>query len=62
MGWIGRQKNLTFNLGLHKILVKRNDNQKTILRWWVDASYGGLVFVSLWTFCKVYSIQMPQMH
>jgi hypothetical protein len=28
----------------------------------VDASYGGSLFASLWTFCKVYFIQMPQMH
>jgi hypothetical protein len=28
----------------------------------IDASYGGLLFVSLWILCKVYSIQMPQMH
>jgi hypothetical protein len=62
MGWMGGQKNLTFDLGLHKILNKHNDNQKTILRWWVDASYGGSLIVSLWTLCKIYSIQMPQMH
>jgi hypothetical protein len=62
MGWIGGQKSLTLDLGLHKILTKHNDNQKTILRWWVDASYGGSLFASLWTLCKVYSIQMPQMH
>jgi hypothetical protein len=29
---------------------------------WVDASYGGSLFASLWTFCKVYFIQMPQTH
>jgi len=33
------KKRLTFDLGLHKILIKHNDNQKTILKWWVDASY-----------------------
>jgi len=27
---------------------------------WVDVSYGGSLFTSLWTFSKVYSIQMPQ--
>jgi hypothetical protein len=26
--------------------------------WWVDASYGGSFFASLWTFYIVYSIQM----
>jgi len=28
----------------------------------IDASYNDSFFVSLWTFCKMYSIQMPQMH
>ncbi len=28
----------------------------------VDASYGGSLFTTLWTFYKMYSIQMPQMH
>jgi hypothetical protein len=29
---------------------------------WVDVSYGGSLFASLWTFSRVYSIQMPQTH
>jgi hypothetical protein len=29
---------------------------------WVDASYDGSLFVILWTFCRVYYIQMPQTH
>jgi hypothetical protein len=28
----------------------------------VDGNYDGSLFVSLWTFCKMYSIQMSQMH
>jgi hypothetical protein len=28
----------------------------------VDASYGDSFFVSLWTFCKVYFVQMSQTH
>jgi hypothetical protein len=28
----------------------------------VDVSYNGSLFVLLWIFCKVYSIQMPQTH
>jgi hypothetical protein len=28
----------------------------------VDASYNGSLFASLWTFCIMYSIEMPQMH
>ncbi len=27
----------------------------------VDGNYDGSLFVSLWTFCKMYSIQMSQM-
>ncbi len=30
--------------------------------WWVDSSYGGSLFVSLWTFYIVYFIQMQQTH
>jgi len=29
---------------------------------WLVASYDGSLFTSLWTFYKVYSIQMPQTH
>jgi len=29
---------------------------------WVDASYSGSIFGSLWTFCRMYIIQMPQTH
>jgi hypothetical protein len=29
---------------------------------WVDASYGGSFFATLWTFYRMYSIQMPQTH
>jgi hypothetical protein len=28
----------------------------------VDASYDGSLFATLWTFNRVYSIQMPQTH
>jgi hypothetical protein len=28
----------------------------------VDTSYGGSFFATLWTFYKVYSIQMPRTH
>jgi hypothetical protein len=30
--------------------------------WWVDASYGGSLFASLWTLYIVYFIQMQQTH
>jgi hypothetical protein len=29
---------------------------------WVDTSYSGSLFATLWIFCKVYFIQMPQTH
>jgi hypothetical protein len=29
---------------------------------WVDATYNGSLFASLWTFYEVYFIQMPQTH
>ncbi len=29
---------------------------------WVDADYGGSLFASLWTFDRMYFIQMPQTH
>ncbi len=30
--------------------------------FWVDASYNGSLFTSLWTFYRMYFIQMPQTH
>jgi len=32
------------------------------LHSWVDVSYDGSLFVTLWTFYRMYSIQMPQTH
>jgi hypothetical protein len=29
---------------------------------WVDANYIGSIFGFLWTFCRMYNIQMPQTH
>jgi hypothetical protein len=39
-----------------------NKCQNTNKERWIDASYDDSLFESLWTLCKVYSIQMPQTH
>ncbi len=53
----------------HNTLIKKFLEKKTIViiapfphELALDASYNGSFFVFLWTFCKVYSIQMSQMH
>ncbi len=53
----------------HNTLIKKFLEKKTIVvvapfshELGVDASYDDSHFVFFWTFCKVYSIQMPQMH
>jgi hypothetical protein len=53
----------------HNTLIKKFFEKKTIVivapfshELGVDANYSGSFFVFLWTFCKVYFIQMPQTH
>jgi hypothetical protein len=43
------------NMDLFKFTLMQNE-------FWVDASYDGSFFASLWTFYRVYFIQMPQTH
>jgi hypothetical protein len=39
-----------------------NKCQNTSKERWIDASYNDSFFKSLWILCRMYFIQMPQMH
>jgi hypothetical protein len=49
------------------LIIMQVQNQSLVLSYdklqlGADASYSGPFFVSLWTFCKMYFIQMLQTH
>jgi hypothetical protein len=50
---------IKFGLDLDDI-ISHVPKKKKVSR--VNASYGGSLFASLWTFCKVYFFQMSQKH
>jgi hypothetical protein len=56
---LGPQGNTSkFGLDLDSIIFHLPKEKVKFSR--VDASYGGSLFASLWTFCRVYFVQMSQ--
>jgi len=48
---------------IHSPIPRRNEGQRLKdVQNWVDASYEGSIFMTLWTFCRMYFIQIPQTH